>query len=142
MGIEEASRRDQILRSYIGGRDWDPSAEFQLVRALVSGSQRLLPDHPYVFDYEWPAGGIKGDLLFSDGSNSFAVVEVKSTEGAGNRTDRRNHVERQAIRCAEGVARQFPGAAVLAYVYTDDPAFPGLRRADAPRARGVTLDEA
>lgn len=128
--------RNRVLRAYIEGRNWDNSAEFALVRQVVLQSAQLLPSFPMLVDYEWDvrpgstAGG-RGDLVFGDDKGGFAIVEVKAVEGAsGSRTRRRNKVESQALRYAAAWALRHPTASVVAYVFTDDHLFGGLRLAD------------
>ena len=137
----EVERRDQVVRAYFRGRDWDKGAEFGLARELVLNSAAMLPDFPFLIDHEWevvPGSTTfgRGDLIFTDGRGRFAVVEVKTIEGSGSRTNRRTKVEEQAIRYAREWRNRFPDALVSAFVYTDDYLFPGLRSADAPRQAG------
>lgn len=131
MDRAEAERRDRVLRAYFEGRDWDEAIEAKLARELVLGSAQVLPDFPFVVDYEWEevpgrSQDGKGDLLFTDGAGNFAVVEVKSILGSGQNTNRRTKVETQADRYLR-VARSRYGETVRAFVYTDDPVYPGLR---------------
>lgn len=146
MDIAEIEQRDRVLRSYFRGRDWDRSVEFALARELVLHSERLLPGFPYLVDHEWEAvpGSTtfgRGDLVFANGRGHYAVVEVKTVEGSGKRTNRRTHVEEQAVRYAAVWEERHPGSKVAAYVYTDDYLYPGLRSAQGPRARGRVVDE-
>ena len=134
MTLEEAQRRDQVLRSYLVGRDWGLDAEQQLVRHLVLHSKVLLPRWPILVGYEWgPPGGTRGDLLFYDGKVSFAAVEIKSLAKKANK--KRNEVEIQAMDSAKRVQSALSEASVTALVYTDDehqegspPRAPGSRR--------------
>jgi hypothetical protein len=139
--VDEARRRDGVLRAYLEGRDWDAGAEAALTRELVAASAELLPSHPYLVDYEWDevpgrTEGGRGDLLFSDGQSRFAVVEVKSVYGSGDITSRRSKVDEQARRYRYAVQERFPDAEVSAWVYSDDELYPGLRDALGPRRPG------
>jgi len=131
MDDSEAVRRDQVLRAYFEGRDWDEGAEARLTRELVLHSAEVLPDYPYLVDHEWEevpgrSQDGRGDLLFSDGQGAFAVVELKSILGSGKNTNRRTAVEKQARRYHAAAVERF-GARVAVFVYTDDPMCPGLR---------------
>lgn len=130
---DEIRRRDALMRAWFAGRDWTGDPEFDLKRDLVARSAELLPDHPYVIDDEWHVSpgftnsGV-GDLLFTDGENSFAVVEVKFIDHASSgrtakttRRKRRRSVEEQAVTYAGAVRERFPGAEVQAYYFTNDP---------------------
>jgi hypothetical protein len=127
------AHRDQVLRAYILGRDWEPEdSEFSLVRYLVERSAELLPEFPLLVAYEWWVGNGtgfsgKGDLVFFDGHSRFVVVEVKDIEGSGGRNRRRNQVEEQAENYREQWQSRFPGTSVCAMVYTRDDSFGGLR---------------
>jgi hypothetical protein len=119
MRLQEAQRRDRILRAYLIGRDWDLDGEQRLVRHLVHHSHALLPRWPFLVGYEWgPPGGTCGDLLFSNGQASLAVVEIKSLAKTPNR--KRNMVERQVVESAERAMALWPEAEVTELVYTDD----------------------
>ncbi|MEO1744208.1 MAG: hypothetical protein AAFR99_20675 [Cyanobacteria bacterium J06629_9] len=110
MELSEIRRRDQVIRAYIEGRDWDSIGEYALKRQLVLESRRLLPDYPYVIDDEWDVepGHTqhgRGDLIFTDGRGCFAVVEVKYIDLGGvnrtgsSRTKRtRNNRKRKKLR--------------------------------------------
>lgn len=144
MDLTEVKRRNDILRAYFRGRDWDQGTEATLTRELVLSSHDLLPEFPYLIDHEWEevpgrTQHGRGDLLFTDGASRYAVVEVKSITASGNNTNRRTAVECQARRYLEAAQARFPGAEVVAYVYTDDPAYEGLRTPDRrqPGPRGV-----
>jgi len=117
---EEAVRRDLILRAYVLGRDWDLDAEKTLVRELVLGSSKVLPQVPLLVGMEWDAAGEGlGDLLFFDGDRRAAVVEVKSLRGK-RRNPGRQDVEKQARRFAGVLARVHPDVEIVPLVYTTD----------------------
>lgn len=111
-------RRDQVLRQYFAGRDWDHNNEYALKRQLVLASRELLPDYPFLIEDEWEAEPNrnqegKGDLLFSDGEGRFAVVEVKWLDlGASGktpktrRTKKRKKVKDQAVNYASALAQR------------------------------------
>lgn len=128
----EQTRRDQILRPYIAGRDFDLDPEHELRRHLVVHSHALLSAWPLLVGLEWRApNGSPGDLVFGDGAGRFAVVEVKHL-GDRDRTKRRGDVERQALWFAQAWQQLHPDAVVTALVYTCDE-----RNADRPpRAPG------
>ena len=104
-----------MLREYFQGRDWDLNGEFVLKRKLFLESQQFLPDYLYVIEDEWEIEPGRtdqgcGDLVFTDGSGCFAVVEVKwldldntertaTTKRTSNRKKRRK-VEEQALKYA------------------------------------------
>ncbi|MBW4462260.1 MAG: hypothetical protein KME47_18785 [Nodosilinea sp. WJT8-NPBG4] len=82
MNKADMVRRDQVLRAYFKGRNWDNNNEYVLKRELVRHSQELLPSYPLLIDDEWEVEPNrtqegKGDLIFADGEGRFAVVEVK-----------------------------------------------------------------
>jgi len=122
----------------VGGRDWEEGVECAWGREVVLRSAEFLPNYPLLIEYEWeglPGSTTfgRGDLVFGDGSGHFAVVEVKTIEGSGKRTNRRTKVEEQALRYAAAWERRHPGSVVQALVYTDDYLYPGLRTAGGPR---------
>lgn len=140
MNLSQIEHRNQVLRAYFEGRDWDTNGEYALKRKLVLNSTKLLPDYPYVIEDEWEVqpgrtDRGRGDLVFTDGSGSFAVVEVKaidleSTERTGttkrvsNRKKRRT-VEEQAFRYAEIYQKslnedQTVGNQVKSYLFTNE----------------------
>lgn len=133
MVIEEAARRDAVLRAYLQGRDWDDNDEFKLKRAFVLASASWLPDHPYLVDDEWdvkpghPNHG-RGDLVFTDGVGRFAVVEVKyiDLERTGKtarvkRTKDRGKVLEQAETYAQDWAARTRGdSEVVGFAYTNE----------------------
>ena len=53
MNQSEFQRRDQLMRAYLQGRDWDGNKEFGLKRHLILNGDELLPDYPFVIDDEW-----------------------------------------------------------------------------------------
>jgi hypothetical protein len=78
----EIQHRDQVLRAYFRGRGWDWNNEFLLKRKLILYSSQFLPQYPYVIDDEWEVEASRtdkgrGDLVFTNGAGSYAVVEVK-----------------------------------------------------------------
>lgn len=111
-------RRDQVLRAYFQGRDWDENNEYALKRYLVLNSHKLLPDYPLLIDDEWEVEPNRnqegqGDLLFADGAGRYAVVEVKwlnlATSGRttrGSRTKKRQKVKDQAADYSYALARR------------------------------------
>lgn len=136
----EIEHRNQVLLAYFNGRDWDENSEYALKRQLVLNSHQLLPDYPYVIEDEWEveAGRTdkgRGDLVFTDGTGSFAVVEVKwidlegerrsgSTKRTSNRKKRRA-VETQAITYANLYAELNLGipnttVRVEAFIFTNE----------------------
>lgn len=146
MDNSEIGHRNQIIRAYFNGRDWDKNNEYALKRQLVLSSHQLLPNHPYVVEDEWevePGRTDKGrgDLVFTDGTECFAVVEVKwidleglgrtgSTKRTSNRKKRRA-VEEQAINYAniytDLVLRELNTVKrVEAFVFTNEYAKPCL----------------
>lgn len=100
--------RDRVLRAYLTGRTWDQNPEFQLARGLVLDGHAELAAFHLVFDYEWEVtpghtNGGRGDLVFTDGAGSYAVVEVKfidkgrsGSTARSKRTDSRKRVWEQA----------------------------------------------
>lgn len=116
MHLSQIEHRNQVIRAYFEGRDWDTNGEYALKRRLVLNSKKLFPSYPYVIEDEWEVqpgrtDQGRGDLVFTDGSGGFAVVEVKSldlesigrtgtTKRVSNRKKRRM-VEEQALRYAE-----------------------------------------
>ncbi|MGB3138703.1 MAG: hypothetical protein WBB18_17975 [Nodosilinea sp.] len=111
----EMQRRDQVLRAYFLGRDWDDNNELALKRDLVLRSQELLPNYPLLINDEWEVEPNrtqdgKGDLLFTDGAGCYAVVEVKwvdvDTSGStarSSRTGKRSRVKKQAANYAQAL---------------------------------------
>ncbi len=135
MDIKEIEHRNQVLRAYFEGRDWDSNNEYALKRKLVLNSTKLLSKYQYVVEDEWevePSRSDKGrgDLVFTDGSGRFAVVEVKwidiegggrtgSTKRTSNRKKRRK-VEEQAIDYANRWSKRFDINQVEAYIFTNE----------------------
>jgi hypothetical protein len=118
MNKSDMERRDQVLRDYFKGRNWDNNNEYALKRHLVLHSYELLPDYPFLVGDEWEAEPNrgqdgKGDLIFADGAGRFAVVEVKwldlSTSGdtaQTRRTKKRKKVKEQAEKYAQTLAQR------------------------------------
>jgi hypothetical protein len=116
MEYERILHRDKVLHCYFAGRDWDENDEYTLKRKLVLNRNILLPQYPYVIEDEWDVIDSRtdlgrGDLVFTDGTGCFAVVEVKwidldgllregKTRRESNRQKRRK-VEEQATKYAD-----------------------------------------
>jgi hypothetical protein len=115
MDLKSILHRNQVLHSYFEGRNWHENDEFTLKRELVLNRYILLPEHRYIIEDEWDVIDSRtdlgrGDLVFTDGTGCFAVVEVKwidldsgsragTTKRTSNRKKRRK-VEEQAIEYA------------------------------------------
>lgn len=135
MNPTEAQHRDGVLRAFFQGKTWDNNAEFQLKRELVRQSHLLLPNYPWLIDDEWevnpghPNDG-RGDLLFTDGIDRFAVVEVKFIDARSGgtarakRTHNRSSVREQALKYAAALRQKYPEATVVAYAYTNESPTP------------------
>lgn len=138
MNQREIEHRDRVLRTYFDGRTWDANSEYTLKRQLIRNSHQLLPEHPYVIEEEWEVepgrtDQGRGDLVFTDGDNCFAIVEVKwidlsglgrkrSTRKVDNRKKRRK-VEEQAVNYARlyaSSANLTPDKKVEAFVFTNE----------------------
>jgi hypothetical protein len=115
MNEQEIRHRDGVLHDYFYGRNWDKNGEYALKRKLVINRGRLLPNYPYVIEEEWEVTDNRtdlgrGDLVFTDGDGSFAVVEVKWIDLDGhlkngknrreNNRQKRRKVEEQSIEYA------------------------------------------
>ena len=112
MHIDEIQHRDQVLRAYFKGRDWDKNDEYLLKQKLIRCSDWLLPEYKYVIEDEWEVDAGRadqgcGDLVFTDGLGNFAIVEVKWIDSASSgstatnkRTKKRKAVKEQAISYA------------------------------------------
>ncbi|TVQ06772.1 MAG: hypothetical protein EA368_16195 [Leptolyngbya sp. DLM2.Bin27] len=139
MNKADIVRRDQVLRAYFAGRDWDDNNEYSLKRKLVLHSHELLPSYPFLIDDEWEtepnrnqAG--KGDLLFADGKGRFAVVEVKwlDCDNSGKtaktrRTQKRKKVKDQAVDYANSLAERLKiFAQIEGYWFTNECEKPQL----------------
>lgn len=118
IALAEARRRDEVVRAYLRGYDWDLGGEATLRRHLALHSAELLPDYPLLIGLEWWArSGHAGDMLFFDGGRRLLAVEVKVTEGKA--TAKRLHkVESQARDFAKAATAVFPWAAVEGRIYT------------------------
>lgn len=133
MDMNEAERRDQVLRAFFEGKSWDDNEEFKLKRHLVLNSASMLPGFPLVVDDEWEfvpgqTNHGRGDLVFTDGKGAFAVVEVKFIDlgrtgktARKKRTDSRGKVVEQALRYANiAVERYAASQPVRAFTYTNE----------------------
>lgn len=142
LALDEAERRDRVLRAYVIGLDWDVVGENALRRHLVMHSLRLLPSHPLLIGLEWEARtGHAGDLLFFDGTLGLVAVELKVTEKKD--VARRLHkVDSQARDFARAARLRFPWATVEGRVYTSvEHALgvgPRLPRPTGPMPKGYT----
>jgi hypothetical protein len=146
MNRHEIEHRHQVLCAYFEGRNWDKNSEYALKRKLILNNTQLLPDYLYVIEDEWevePGRSDKGrgDLVFTNGADCFAVVEVKwidlkgtgrtgSTKRTSNRKKRRT-VEEQAINYANIYARLVFGELetvkqVKAFMFTNEYEQPQL----------------
>lgn len=151
MNRSEIENRDQVLRAYFNGRDWDSNNEYALKRKLVLSSHQLLPEYSYVIEDEWEVEPSRtdqgrGDLVFTDGNSCFAVVEVKwidlegegrtgSTKRVSNRKKRRK-VEEQAIEYAKAYAKKLSLEAIYvkqinAFIFTNENEGPSSISSDS-----------
>ena len=133
----DIEHRDQVLRAYFKGRNWDQAGEQELKQRFVLDSQTLLPDYPFVIDDEWEVNPGRtdegrGDLVFTDGNGRFAVVEVKYIDLTGdNRSgskktikksnqEKRKTVKEQAKTYAAHLLKKLDAtASVEAYFFTN-----------------------
>lgn len=134
MHIDEIQHRDQVLRAYFKGRDWDRNDEYILKQKLIRCSAWLIPEYQYVIEDEWEVDAGRadqgcGDLVFTDGLGNFAVVEVKwidvmssGSTATNKRTKKRKAVKEQAISYAEIYKEKNLSAVnqVEAYTYTNE----------------------
>lgn len=119
MDVDEAQRRDKVLRAYFEGRDWDGPGEFRVKRSLAIEGHEALSSFPYLVDDEWEislgqTNKGRGDLVFTDGRGNWATVETKWIDGGtdggsgktrrGSRRKKRRKVEEQAILYASLLA--------------------------------------
>lgn len=135
--LEEARRRDAILRNYVENRNWGLDREQTLVRELVLASAEKLPGYALLVGLEWDADGEgRGDLLFvSECLGRAAVVEVKRLPPR-SRNNARNTVEKQARRYGDVLERVHPTTDVARLVYTCDESQARLGpREEAARVR-------
>jgi hypothetical protein len=129
----EIGHRDRILRAYFEGRAWDGNEEFTLKRELVLKSYDILPMYPFLIDSDWEvhpnmAQAGQGDLIFTDGAECFAVVEVKwldmvstGSTASTRRTQKRKKVKQQATLYGEVLASKLPRTAkVTSYYFTNE----------------------
>lgn len=135
----EIQRRDQVLRAYFQGRDWDKNEEYVLKQNFVLRSAELLPDYPYLVDDEWEVEANrtqdgKGDLILTNGEGHYAVVEVKwlDLDRSGDtirnsRNKKRQKVREQAVTYAHALKQQLGGSVqVAAYWFTNEYQHPQL----------------
>ena len=124
MDLDEAKRRDQVLRDYFEGRDWDGPGEFQLKRLLAKDRHEALAPYPFLVDDEWEVSPGqtnkgRGDLVFTDGQGRWATVETKwidgGTDGGSGKTRRRSKTKKR--RKVEDQALEY--ASLLAH-FRDD----------------------
>ncbi len=136
MDADEIRHRDNVLRAYFNGRNWDKNNEYALKRQLVLKNHQLLPDYPYVIEDEWEvelgrSDKGRGDLVFTNGNSSFAVVEVKwiDLEGMGrtgstkrtSNNKKRRVVEKQAVKYANPYSqRQRDVLSVESFIFTNE----------------------
>jgi hypothetical protein len=146
MDKSKIEHRNYVLREYFKGRDWDGNNEYALKRQLVLRSHQLLPNYPYLIEDEWEVESGRtdkgrGDLVFTNGTGYFGVVEVKwidlegegrtgSTKRTSNRKKRRV-VEFQAIAYANLYAELTliagdPVNGLEAFIFTNEYAQPHL----------------
>lgn len=146
MNQNEIEHRNQVLRAYFEGRNWDRNNEYALKRKLILNSHQLLPNYPYVIEDEWEVepgrtDRGRGDLVFTNGLGYFAIVEVKwidieglgrsgSTKRTSNRKKRRA-VEEQALTYAKIyrtlLIEKFDGLnQIEAYMFTNEHNSPCL----------------
>ncbi|MAA79333.1 MAG: hypothetical protein CL916_08735 [Deltaproteobacteria bacterium] len=111
MNLDEIIQRDNHIRKMYKDHILFDNirSERDLKIYLISNSSELLPDYTYVVDDEWfvidgKSQYGKGDLLFTDGTGHFAVVEIKYLtpySGATARKKRnkgKNKVEEQVYK--------------------------------------------
>ncbi|EKU97086.1 hypothetical protein Lepto7375DRAFT_0956 [Leptolyngbya sp. PCC 7375] len=142
MNQSDIAHRDQVLRAYFEGRNWDQAGEQALKQRFVSDSKTLLPDYPFVINDEWEVNPGRtdegrGDLVFTDGNGRFAVVEVKYIDLTGEKrsglwkniknsnTKKRAKVRKQAKKYAEYLSEKLDvTASVEAYFFTNQCKLP------------------
>ncbi|MFG6107683.1 hypothetical protein U2F10_36010 [Leptothoe sp. EHU-05/26/07-4] len=142
MNQSDIEHRDQVLRAYFKGRNWDQAGEQALKRRFVLDSKTLLPDYPFVIDDEWEvepgrANEGRGDLVFTDGNGCFAVVEVKYIDLTGDnrlgtgKTRRKSNqgkrktVKDQAKKYAAHLLEKLDATALVeAYFFTNEHEVP------------------
>lgn len=132
MDIQDCQHRDLVIRAYLEGRTWDDNPEFALLRELVVRGHELLADVPLVYDYEWESVSGRsdlgrGDLIFTDGVSTFAVVEVKYIDDRSGKTARTKRNKSRGL--VKEQAREYTAAmvarhgdmpvSVRAYAYTN-----------------------
>ena len=141
-------RRDEVLRAYFLGKDWDRNPEFGRKRAVVTEGLPDLAEFPFLIEDEWElspghTNEGRGDLVFADGAGRFAVVEVKDInfERSGRtarskRTSSRKLVKEQALRYAEAYCKRQSGAVeVVAFTLTPT----GITRLASFRKQGAYI---
>lgn len=126
--------RDRVLRAYVMGKRWNLVGEFALLRKLIAAPPKGLHEAvPCLYDHEWEvepgrSQSGKGDIVMTNGTGTYAVVEVKwlNMDASGRtarsrRTRKRSQVEEQAIRYAREFFKSHPEATVVApLVFTDE----------------------
>ena len=123
--------RNKVLRKYFNDRNWDKNDEYLLKQKLVRYSTELLPEYPYLIEDEWEveigkSDEGKGDLVFANEHDCFAVVEIKyinhksgGRTSSTRRTTKRSKVKEQAIKYGHIYAKQSSGK-VEAFIFTNE----------------------
>ncbi len=120
-------QKDQKLRRIIRDIGCIEQTESEIIYDIIT-KNLFKYTYPYLYEYEWevvpnrPQKG-KGDLVFTDGKQSFLIVECKYINQNSGKTARivrrnkRRKVERQAISYALKYAQRNPAAILIGYVH-------------------------
>jgi hypothetical protein len=130
--------RDSVHRAYLHGKDWDDNDECKLKSSPALARAALLTACPLLVEDELDVVPGKtneglGDLVFTDGEGTWAVVDVKLFEkNRPGSTVRRN---RRTLR--RKVREQATASARLIYHrrYPDQLSTRSSSRTTAPRGR-------
>ncbi len=104
--MKEIIHRHDTLQKYIINRTWDSHPrgkpiEFELIREVVNGLAIRKPElneFIYIYDYEWEvtpgeSDKGKGDLIFTNGKDSFLIIECKTKDSNFVRNQVRERIE-------------------------------------------------
>jgi len=113
--IEDIKHRHNTLKNYLENRNWDKSPtgnliEFDLIRDVAKTLHERKPflkNFIYIYDYEWEVipgrtDMNKGDLVFTDGSDNYLIVECKLKDS--------NYVRKQVFDRIDDLKRIKPNS--------------------------------
>jgi len=138
--LQEYKETDQRLRKKILTREYTPETEAEITFNITM-CNIFKHTYPYLYKHEWEvvegrSQHGRGDLVFTNGKNSYLIVECKYINQNGGKTARsarrqkRRKAELQAWRYAEIFAQLTPQALQVGYVHITNESHTSMETAE------------